>query len=189
MLEACQQLQRPAGIRATVSRPASKPTRVELAADRGGRAGPRGRGVAIPPRPARRRRTLWSLLGILTALVVAVGLATSFTAANTVPLTRAGVSKQPVEVMQLATFYCSTFTLTNLVVAKSSSTTGTSGDDLMLGRNATGTLNGSGGDDCIIAGGHTGTTNTIDGGAGSDICIGAHGATNRFSNCEYSGTP
>ena len=41
----------------------------------------------------------------------------------------------------------------------------------------------SDGADCIVAGGGPGTTNTIDGGGGGDVCIGAPGATNTFKNC------
>ena len=62
----------------------------------------------------------------------------------------------------------------------------------MLGRNALGsqTLNGGSGDDCIVAGGSTSSTsNSIDGGPGTDICIGAPGTTMTFTNCEYTGTP
>jgi hypothetical protein len=61
-----------------------------------------------------------------------------------------------------------------------------------VGRNAAGTqsLNGGAGDDCIIAGGGTSsTTNTIDGGTGTDICIGAPYTVMTFTNCTYAGTP
>ena len=51
-------------------------------------------------------------------------------------------------------------------------------------------MNGGAGDDCIIAGGSTSSTsNAIDGGAGTDICIGAPGTAMTFANCEYTGTP
>jgi signal peptidase I len=163
--------------------PASPPaTALELA--------PRVKASATRPRPARRRRTIVGIVSILFAGAIAAGLVTSFTAANTVPLSRAGVSKWPVNVNQVASSYCSSIVLTKQVIATSSTVTGTSGNDLVLGQNASGSqsLNGGSGDDCIIAGGTAGTINNFDGGAGTDICIGAPRATNNFVNCEYNGT-
>ncbi len=132
------------------------------------------------------------MLGVLFAVAVAFGLVTSFTAANTVPLSRAGVTRSTLAPNQLAPSYCSSIALTKTVVATISTVTGTTGNDLVLGRNALGSqaLNGGSGDDCIVAGGSTSSTsNAIDGGAGTDICIGAPGTTMTFTNCEYTGTP
>jgi hypothetical protein len=155
------------------------------------KASPPVKASARGPRPTRRR-TIASLACVAFAGVVAVGLVTSFTATNTVPMSQVGVSKQTLDVNQLASPYCASLVLTKLVVATSSTVTGTSGNDLVLGRNATGTqsLNGGGGDDCIIAGGGTSsTTNTIDGGAGTNICIGAPYTLMTFTNCTFAGTP
>jgi signal peptidase I len=153
---------------------------------------PRLKASATQPRPARRRRTILGLVGAVFAIAVSFGLVTSFTAANTVPLSRAGVTKSTLTPSQLAPTYCAGLAFTKLVVATTSTVTGTAGSDLVLGRNALGSLalNGGAGDDCIIAGGSTSSTsNTIDGGAGTDICIGAPGTSMTFTNCEYTGTP
>jgi Ricin-type beta-trefoil lectin domain/PA14 domain len=153
---------------------------------------PRVKASASQPRPARRRRTILGVLGVVFAGAVSVGLVTSFTATNTVPLSRAGVSNSTLAPNQLAPSYCSSITYSKLVVATTSTVTGTSANDLVLGRNATGAqaLNAGSGDDCVIAGGSTSsTTNAIDGGAGTDICIGAPGTAMTFTNCEYTGTP
>ncbi len=153
--------------------------------------------VAPPVRASRvprstRRRTVVSLVCVTFAGLVAIGLVTSFTATNTVPMSQVGISKQTLDVNQLASPYCSSLSLTKLVVATTSTVTGTSGNDLVLGRNATGAqqLNGGAGDDCIIAGGGTSSTsNTIDGGAGTNICIGAPYTVMTFTNCTFAGTP
>ena len=153
---------------------------------------PRVKASATRPRPARRRRTIFGVLGVVFAGAVALGLVTSFTATSTVPLSRASVSKSTLDPSQLAPSYCASIVFSKLVVATTSTVTGTSGNDLVLGRNATGaqTMNGGSGDDCVIAGGSSAsTTNTIDGGAGTDICIGAPGTAMTFTNCEYTGTP
>ena len=147
---------------------------------------------ATRPRPARRRHTIVGLIGALFAAAIAFGLVTSFTAANTVPLSRASVTRSTLTPSQLAPSYCASLALTKLVVATTSTVTGTTGNDLVLGRGALGSqaLNGGSGDDCIVAGGSTSSTsNTIDGGPGTDICIGAPGTTMTFTNCEYTGTP
>jgi signal peptidase I len=152
---------------------------------------PRIKASASQPRSTRRRKIL-SLVGVLFAGSVAVGLVTSFTATNTVPMSQVGVSKQTLNVNQLSSQYCASLTLTKLVVATSSTVTGTSGNDLVLGRNATGSqsLNAGAGDDCVIAGGGTSsTTNAIDGGTGTNICIGAPYTVMTFTNCTYAGTP
>jgi Ca2+-binding RTX toxin-like protein len=122
----------------------------------------------------------------LFALVLIATLVTSFTAANVVPLSRAGRSVQPRTIAQLSPSQCAAVAATTLVIASGSSTSGTSGNDLILGRNAklSLTLNGNGGTDCIIGGGGVGTINTFDGSSGADVCIGAVGAVNIFKNCE-----
>jgi signal peptidase I len=161
---------------------APSPSTLELA--------PRVKASRTAPRPARRRRAIVTAVTLAFACAVALGLLTSFTAANTVPLSRAGVSKWPVTVPQIASTYCASLALTNKVIATTSTVTGTSANDLVLGRNATGAqaLNGAAGNDCIMGGGTSGTVDNFDGGAGTDICIGAPRATNNFTNCEYDGT-
>jgi signal peptidase I len=151
---------------------------------------PRPHGAAAPrPPTAHRRRHSLRWLGAGLLLLAAVGVTATFTAANTVPLSKAGVSTFPKAISDLAPSQCSGLTLTNLVVASGSTTTGTSANDLILGRSGTGILdlNGGGGNDCIVAGGGSGTVNVINGSSGGDdVCIGAPGAINLFSNCEHT---
>jgi Ca2+-binding RTX toxin-like protein len=114
---------------------------------------------------------------------------TGFTASNTVPVTHAGKSAQAVTAMQLAPYQCAALQLTSTIVMSpgATSVTGSTGNDLIIGVNRTGTVNynGKAGDDCIVAGGGTGTKNIIDGGTGAnDICIGPANATNTFKNCD-----
>jgi signal peptidase I len=140
------------------------------------------------PRP-RTKRGRFGLVrpGIaLVVLVVAVLLATSFTATSTVPLSYAGTSSQALSIAQLTPAACAGLTLTNLVVATGPTVTGTAGNDLIIGGSGTGTINYAGldGTDCIVAGGTAATTNKIDGGKGIDVCIGPAAATNKFALCE-----
>jgi signal peptidase I len=135
------------------------------------------------PRRLRLGRAASTTLG----LMVVAGLITSFTATDVVPLSRASDSNLSLDLSQLAPAQCSSLSLTHLVVAKSSTVTGTSGNDLILGRNGSGanTLDGGGGTDCIVAGGSYGTTNQLNGGqdASRTVCVGAPNASNSFSNC------
>jgi signal peptidase I len=147
-------------------------------------ARPRRRLPAVP-----RRATGVAVLVIAIALTVAVSAAT-FTSGNLVPASYAGRSTVSRTIAQLLPPLCASTGATNLIVATSSSTSGTSLNDLILGRNATGsqTLNGSSGDDCLVAGGGAGTVNSLQGSGGTDVCIGARGAVNNYSGCETTGT-
>ncbi len=117
--------------------------------------------------------------------------AATFTAGNVVPASYAGRSSFARTLTQIAPALCAGVNPANLVVATTSSNSGTSQNDLILGRNAAGsqTLSGGNGNDCIVAGGGAGTTNTLQAGAGSgDVCIGSPGAVNAYSGCEATGT-
>jgi hypothetical protein len=122
-------------------------------------------------------------------LVVVVTSVAAFTDSNTVPASYAGVSTKPVALSQLAPTQCVDMNLTNLIVITGTSTPGTAANDLVLGRNVTGTINlhGGGGDDCLVGAGSTqSTTNALDGGAGTnDVCVGATGTKNTYTNCEH----
>ena len=138
---------------------------------------------------APRRATTVTVLTMAVVLAVAVSAAT-FTSGNVVPASYAGRSSYARTIDQLLPALCASTGATNLIVATSSSTSGTSQNDLILGRNATGsqTLNGSTGNDCLVAGGGPGTTNTLQGGGGADVCIGARGAVNNYSGCKTTAT-
>lgn len=151
---------------------------------------------AEPGVPARRRlpapparATGVAALAVAILLAVAISAAT-FTSGNVVPASYAGSSSHARTVAQLLPALCASTGAANLVVATSASTVGTPQDDLILGRNATGsqTLNGSSGNDCLVGGGGAGTTNMLQGAGGTDVCIGAPGAVNNYSGCETTGT-
>ena len=148
-------------------------------------------GSARVPAPSSRiRRRAWLRpAALLAALALAATLATSITASNTVPVSHVGKSTQILALSQLAPVQCAGMSLTSLVVMATGATsvTGTSGNDLILGRSRAGntTFSGGNGDDCIVGGGGTGTK-TLSGGNGSDICIGATGSLNTFSSCTKS---
>jgi signal peptidase I len=142
--------------------------------------------IPKPRRAATGRFRIARRVAIGLSFAIAIVLATSFTAANTVPLSHAGVSSDALSLAELAPSECAGISLAHLVVATGATTTGTTGNDLILGKSGSGTftLNGGGGDDCIVAGGGAGTTNNINGGGNAgDVCIGAPGAKNNFSKC------
>jgi hypothetical protein len=144
--------------------------------------------AAQPSKPRTwRLRSLLRPAGLLGVVAVGATFITAFTAANTVPISYVGTSLVTLQVPQLAPVQCAGLTPTNLVIATTGTTTGTAGNDLILGKNAAGTftLKGGDGNDCIVGGGGgAGMTNTLDGGAGTNnICIGAPEATNTFKNC------
>ncbi len=135
----------------------------------------------VAPSPAPRRkgvRLRW--LGAGLAVAVVVGLVVSFTAANVVPLTNAGVSSDATSLSELAPSGCAGMGLTKLVVASGGNATGSAGNDLVLNNSTTkGTLSGQAGNDCIVSGA---PKSTLDGGLGTDVCIGPSGTI--FKNCE-----
>ncbi|HWB22868.1 MAG TPA: signal peptidase I [Gaiellaceae bacterium] len=144
------------------------------------------------PSSKERSRRWWfpHPLGLAALVVVAATLAASFAATTTVPVSHAGVSSQARQLAQLLPALCASTGATNLIIATAGTTTGTTGADLILGRNVTGTLslNGGNGNDCIVAGGHAGTTNNFNGGSGTDVCIGPTAARNNFTSCEIQHT-
>jgi signal peptidase I len=166
--------------------PAAEPDSIVPAPDKAAMQPPTDRALPSSPRP--RRRSLLRPVGLLLLVAVGGTFITAFTAANTVPISYVGASLMTLQVTELAPVQCVGLTPTNLMIATAGTTTGTGqSDDLILGKDASGTFNfnGAAGDDCIVGGGGTGTTNKFDGGAGSnDVCIGAPGATNTFSRCE-----
>jgi signal peptidase I len=141
--------------------------------------------VLPPSRRTWRPRSLLRPAGLLVVVAVGATFITAFTAANTVPISYVGTSLKPLQVPQLAPVQCAGITPTTVMFATVGTTTGTAGNDLILGKNAAGanTIKGGGGDDCIVGGGGAGTTNTLDGGTGTNVCIASPGATTTFKNC------
>lgn len=147
--------------------------------------------IEQPPPPMvfpskSRRLKLGRIAAVLLGIGIVVTVATSFTATNTVPPSKVGKSIQALSLSELAPAACSGISLSHLIVATTSTTTGTSGNDLILGRGVAGffTLSGSGGTDCIVAGGGSSTYNTIDGGSGlGDICLAPATAHTTYLSC------
>ena len=143
--------------------------------------------------PARRtaggRAVALRASGLVVVLAITIAAATAFTAGNTVPPTRAGTSNQASALSQLVPTLCASQGVTT-VVSPSGNFNGAPTAELILGPNASGpiTLNGGGGNDCIVAGGGSTTDNTLDGGPGTNVCIGSPTAhKNTFKNCQTTG--
>jgi Ca2+-binding RTX toxin-like protein len=129
------------------------------------------------PRSRGPRKT--SQVGVVALLAVgalALSVVSASTASNTIPATKAGALARGVTVADLAPEACKSQGLTRLVVG----TTGSSGNDLLIGTAGTETLKGGQGNDCIVAGSGD---DTLDGGAGHDVCIGGSGKK-KFTSCE-----
>jgi Ca2+-binding RTX toxin-like protein len=110
-------------------------------------------------------------------LVVAAGVVV-FTASNTVPGTSVGRQQRAIDANALKPAACSALNLTRLVVG----TTGTTGNDLILGPATGSTFNGGGGQDCMVGGAGTDTFNG-NGPRAGDVCIG-NGGNDRFRRCQ-----
>ncbi len=142
--------------------------------------------VASPP-PSRRKGVRLRWLGAGLAVAVVAGVVVSFTAANVVPLTKAGVSTDATSLDELTPPQCAGMSLTRLVVAPTGTVTGTAANSLILDASTAekGTLTGGAGNDCIVSGA---SKETLDGGAGTgDVCIGT-GPGTKFKNCEATYT-
>ena len=152
-------------------------------------AAPRSRNADEVVRRRGRRRRAVTVLGSLVLVPVLVGcvVLATFAAGNTVPTSFVGRTIRPKLVAELVPPQCASIAPTNLVVGTGLTITGTSGNDLIIGRTGVfgTTLNydGGGGNDCIVAGGTFGVTNIIDGGTGTNICIAPAFASNTLKRC------
>ncbi len=116
-----------------------------------------------------------ALCGVFAAAAIAIG---TFTATNTVPSTNVGRQQFPIDANALKPAACSALNLTTLVVG----TTGTAGNDLILGPSTASALIGNGGRDCIV-GGSGNDVITGNGLTAGDVCIGGPG-TDVFATCQ-----
>ena len=114
-------------------------------------------------------------LGALGLLLICIAVVA--TAANTVPASNVGSSSTAITANTLKPAACNGITLTNLVIGS----TGTAGNDLLLGSAGVDTMNGGNGNDCILGGGGI---DAIAGGGGTDVCIGGPGVDTFNANCE-----
>lgn len=116
-----------------------------------------------------------ALCGVFATAAIAIGM---FTATNTVPSTNVGQQQFPIDANALKPAACSALNLTTLVVG----TTGTAGNDLILGPSTASALIGNGGRDCIV-GGNGNDVITGNGLTAGDVCIGGPG-TDVFATCQ-----
>lgn len=116
-----------------------------------------------------------ALCSVFATAAIAIGM---FTATNTVPSTKVGQQQFPIDANALKPAACSALNLTTLVVG----TTGTAGNDLILGPSTASALIGNGGRDCIVGGGGNDVI-TGNGLTAGDVCIGGPG-TDVFATCQ-----
>lgn len=124
-----------------------------------------------------RRRWLWVALG---AAVVAVIVLPAITAANVVPVSKAGDSRHPVTVNQLKPPACDGLDLVNVFTGGNN---GGNGNDLVLGTAGGDSMNGGPGDDCLVGGDGD---DQLNGGPGTDVCLGQGGVDAHRPQCEQT---
>jgi Ca2+-binding RTX toxin-like protein len=112
------------------------------------------------------------------AAVLAVAtVGSTFTAANSVPATSAGLQTFAIDANALKPVECAALNLTAIVIGVNGGTA----SELILGTAAANTIAGNGGDDCILGGGGN---DNLNGGAGTDVCIGGPGTDGFNKSCE-----
>lgn len=126
----------------------------------------------------RRRFRRTRLLGSLTVLVAAAGIAV--TATNTVASSSAGDVAQAMAVNDVKPSECAGITLTRILTGSGAISDPLSNASLILGSAGVDTVTARDLNDCVVGGAGN---DTINGGAGTDVCIGGPG-TDTFSNCE-----
>jgi Ca2+-binding RTX toxin-like protein len=114
--------------------------------------------------------SLFRSLAVVGVLAVGASLVVSLTAANGVPATNVGQIQLPIGANELKPAACAGINLTTVVAG----TTGTGGNDLLLGTTAANVMTGGGGVDCIL-GGDGNDAITGNGPVGGDVCIGGAG--------------
>jgi len=109
-------------------------------------------------------------------LLVGLGLAPAFTAANAVPASRADARTQSITANTVKPSACAALTLTAVV-----SVNGSNPAELVLGTGAADTMRGNQSDDCMIGGGGN---DNLRGDNGTDVCIGGPGTDTFHATCE-----
>jgi hypothetical protein len=126
------------------------------------------------------QKRFWLLLAGVVSLILFT-MIVAFSATTSVPSSRLTDQIKAITANDLKPSQCSALNLTAIYVCPGTSTcTGTSANELILGKSNAETINGGAGNDCILGGGGN---DAINGGNGTDVCIGGPG-TDTFSNCE-----
>ena len=116
-------------------------------------------------------------IAVGAALLVGLGLAPAFTAANAVPASRADSLSQSITATTLKPSACAALALTAVVVGS----TGSNPSELVLGSAAVDTMRGNQNNDCILGGGGN---DSLRGDNGTDVCIGGPGTDTFHATCE-----
>jgi Ca2+-binding RTX toxin-like protein len=116
-------------------------------------------------------------IAVGAVLLVGLGLAPAFTAANVVPASRADSVEQSITAYTLKPSACAALALATVVVG----TTGGNGNDLLLGSTGVDAMRGNQGNDCMLGG--DGNDN-LRGDNGTDVCIGGPGTDTFHATCE-----
>lgn len=123
--------------------------------------------------------TLLVLLGAI--LVVSY---TAFSASNSVPLTRLGLTTQAIMLSDLLPDECSAITITEVVYCRDHGTcNGSNANELIFGTSGDDKIQGKKGDDCILGGGGN---DEITGDQDNDVCLGGPGTDTFDDSCEFS---
>jgi hypothetical protein len=150
------------------------------------------------------KKVYWISAGIVLigAVLVLIPILTAFTAANTVPTTRADINRLGLDPNQLAPPECAGMGLTNIVLIGAGET-GTDANDLILGTDKNDAeIRGGKGNDCILGGkgnerqkidnvwspglyGDEGDDVLIGGPGNNDYCDGGDGSDSYYS-CEIT---
>jgi Ca2+-binding RTX toxin-like protein len=109
-------------------------------------------------------------------LLVGLGLAPAFTAANAVPSSRVDASTQSITANTLKPPACAALTLTAVA-----SVNGANPAELVLGTGAANTMRGNQNNDCMLGGGGN---DNLRGDNGTDVCIGGPGTDTFHATCE-----
>lgn len=125
---------------------------------------------------------LFFTLLVLLGVILVVGYS-ALSAANSVPLTRLGLTTQSIIPSELIPVECNAITITNLIYCSGSGTcNGSNANDLIFGTSGVDRIQGKKGDDCILGGG---ANDDLNGDEGNDVCLGGPGS-NTYTACEYS---
>lgn len=116
------------------------------------------------------------LFGFTLAVLVSLSVGAAFSAANSIPASRAEDYNEVIAVNSLKPTECASLNLTSKI-AHPASANGSA--NLVLGTTGADTISSLGGTDCIVG---RGENDTLQGGAGVDILLGGTGNDTLFGN-------
>lgn len=129
--------------------------------------------------------------------LVAISVMFAFSAANTIPPTKAGSATSAINATALKPNECASLSLTR-VVNIGNGDTPSNANELILGTTGADDISGAGGSDCIVGGGGDDTlrggggidilmggpgNDSVRGGGGADVCYGGGQAGDTFISC------